>query len=169
MNVSAKISTVLAAATVVAVGLGACGGGAGVRQGDVEADIRAKLGDKTGATIESVTCPKDIPSKPGDGFTCTAFVKAGSTIEVPVTITSGGGFEWDYSGRSRDAKAVAEKVAVQMRTDLNDPGIKVTCPESVVVADGEAFECKAVDTEGLDAQVTVTVDGDKVTYEMVAE
>lgn len=165
---SSKSKLVFVALAAAAV-LAACGGGAGVRQSDVEADIRAKLGDKTGASIESVTCPQEIPSKPGDGFSCTAFVKAGSVIEVPVTITTGGGFEWDYAGRSRDVAAISEKVAGLMRTELDDPGIKLACPESVVVADGDSFECKATDTEGSEAEVIVTVDGDEVTWEMVAE
>lgn len=158
----------LVAAMLLAASLAGCGGG-GISPDDVEADISSRLGNEVGATIEDVRCPESIPSKPGETFTCTAFVKGGAPIEVPVTVSAGASFEWHVDATSRAGADVVAKVQPQMRDQLNDPGLTLSCPETTVVADGGQIDCTAVDSQGLQEPVTVEVHGDEYQWEVLGD
>lgn len=147
--------------------LSGCGGG--IAASDVAADISSRLGNEINATVEDVRCPDSIPSEPGDTFECTAFVRGGTPLEVPVTITTGGSFEWKIEARARSGAEVVAKVQPLMREELNDAGLTLTCPDMAVVADGDEIDCSAVDSEGVQEPVTVVVRGDDYEWQVVAE
>lgn len=159
------LATVLTAA---ALGLAACGGG-GIKPADVEADIASRLGNQVDAQVEQVHCPDPIPSKPGDTFTCTAFIRGGTPLEVPVTVSAGANFDWQVVARSHSGAEVVAKVQPEMRDQLNDPGLQLTCPETAVVADGDTIDCTAVDSQGLQEPVTVQARGDGYQWEVLAD
>lgn len=156
------------AVTAAALGIAACGGG-GINRSDVESDISSRLGTEVGARIEQVHCPDSIPSKPGDTFSCTAFISGGSPLEVPVTVNAGASFEWHVEARSHAGADVVAKVQPQMRSELNDPGLQLTCPETAVVAEGDTIDCLAVDSQGLQEPVAVQVHGDSYQWELTGD
>lgn len=166
---SGKPRTTLAAlCAAAALALTSCGGG-GIAPGDVAADISSRLGTEVNATIEDVRCPDTIPSNPGDTFECTAFIRGGAPLLVPVTITAGGNFEWKVEARARSGADVVAKVQPLMREELNDAGLKLTCPDTTVAAEGDEFDCTAVDSEGIQESVTVVVRGDGYEWQVVSE
>lgn len=155
------------ACTAIALGIAACGGG--INRSDVEDDIASRLGAEVGAKVDEVHCPDSIPSKPGDTFTCTAFVAGGALLEVPVTVSAGANFDWSVEARSRAGTDVVAKVEPEMRLELNDPGLELTCPETAVVAEGDTIECMAVDSQGLQEPVAVQVHGDSYQWELLGD
>ena len=60
-----------------------------------ESEIRRALGDQTGATVKSVSCPDSVTAKKGDRFTCRALASDNSKIPIRVTQVDGdGGLRW---------------------------------------------------------------------------
>lgn len=158
----------VALALAVVLVLAACGSG-GTGADDIEADISSTLGTQVGVSIQDVQCPDSIPSKPGATFTCTAFVKGGAPIEVPVTVGTGATFEWKVEASSHSGADVVAKVQPQMREELNDPGLKLTCPDNTVVSDGGTIDCTAVDSQGLQESVAVEVNGADYLWQVVGD
>lgn len=158
-----------AAGLVVVAALVLAGCGGGISTDDVESDITSRLGAQVGAGVQDVQCPDTIPSKQGATFTCMAFVKGGAPIEVPVTVGAGATFEWRVEATSRAGADVVAKVQPQMRSELNDSGLKLTCPDTTVVVEGGTIDCTAVDSQGLQESVAVEVSGDEYRWQVVGD
>jgi hypothetical protein len=103
--------------------------------------IRDAVAEQIQSRVASVTCPEDVKQEKGRRFTCAVTGSDGSQGDANVTQREGGGLSISAPFLNvREAEAVmAEQIGKQATLE----GVKVSCPEIVVVTKGELFTCKA--------------------------
>jgi Domain of unknown function (DUF4333) len=128
----------LIAGLAAAVALGGCSTEIDAAKGEklISKAVKAQVG----ARIRTVTCPEGLKARKGATFRCTVTGADGSKGDVVVT-------ERDDKGKvSIDApflhvREVEEQVSADLREKVGDD-VTVTCPEIVVVAEGDRFTCR---------------------------
>jgi hypothetical protein len=127
----------------------------------LEKEIAATIEDKTGAEVESVTCPKERTLKKGDEFTCKVDFEGGGDAKVAAEQTSDTG---DVSFKLKGAVIVPKRLEKKISKGLEEQGfsnIKVDCGKKVRMAkEDDTFTCKATDPQGVTRTLAVTVTDD---------
>jgi len=109
--------------------------------GKGETFIRGVVTKQIGAKVRSVSCPDDIKTEKGGRFTCQVTGTDGSEGGVNVR-------QSDDEGNVRvDAPFLrvrdAEQVIDEQITQRGKTTTTIACPEIIVVAKGERFDCTA--------------------------
>jgi len=123
-----------------------------------ETFIRGVVTDQVGAKVKTVSCPDDVKAVKGDMFECQVTGTDGTKGPVQVTQADAeGNVKVDAPFlHVRDAETViGEQISMRGKTTA-----KIACPEIVIVAKGEKFDCTG-DVGGEDVKLTVTLTDDK--------
>lgn len=155
----------------VAVAAGALLGCGDLDTGEVESDIKEKLGPKNGVIVESVRCPDDRDLDTGDRFTCRARLAGGISSTVVIRQNDDSG---NYEARFKpgtlpvDARALADELK-RRTSEQGDLLRGISCPEGKRQRAGGVVHCNAVDDDGgrRTIRVTFTDDAGSFRYAVV--
>lgn len=147
-----RSGTAILALTVAA----ACSGGDDVR-GSIKSDVRELVAERTGAKVESVTCPEDVELEAGTRFSCAAILEGGATIPVGVEMTGKRAYELDRSALYRWKVETQGMATMRAEWPALDPR-DVRCPPEA--APGATLRCKVVILQGTETDVTVHIDAE---------
>ena len=123
-------------------------------------ELKSGLTSQLGVQIKDVTCPESREIKPADSFECKASGQAGAAIALKVTQNDDqGNVKWEVSASEGllDLKALESQIGAGLH---EQEGLQVTVDCGGKYRETEpakAFDCKATDTEGSPATVTVTM------------
>jgi hypothetical protein len=147
-----KVRLVLIPAACLAVALPGCGsdGGGGtatdasnatIDSSEVEQGIVTDLSTAS-VKVTSAKCPSDIPSDPGQTFTCTVTLSNSATGDVTVSQTSRNNFTYKFKEGS--FQIPGEAVDAQLEKTLASQGFAnttVDCPSNIIIKVGTTVTC----------------------------
>lgn len=135
----------------------ACSGGSDVRDG-IKSEIRERVTQRTGAEVQSVTCPKDVKLEDGARFACAVALPGGAILPIRIAMTGASTYQLDWA--SLDRWKVESQLGAAMRTEW--PGLEprqVQCPAEA--APGATLRCKVAILQGTEIEVTVRIADDR--------
>jgi hypothetical protein len=138
---AAAVRRVTAALPVLAAAALASCGASTVDRGNAERLIRDAVADQIHARVASVRCPADVEQEAGRRFTCVVTGSDGSRGDANVTQREGGGLS--ITAPFLDVREAEAVMTERLATSSKLRGIKVACPEIVVVKKDARFTCKA--------------------------
>lgn len=155
MDARRLLPAVAVAAVVV---LGGCDaevsiGGASADGEELAEEIRAEYEDETGIALTELTC-EDLDAEVGAELSCEGRNARDVELVVGGEVTSVDEGEDDIRYRWTIVRAVApgEVYAAaarrQLEAEVGEPLADLTCPERIVVAEGETVRCELVTTDG---------------------
>jgi hypothetical protein len=139
----------LALAVLAAVALSACGAKE-IDDKKAEDFIAKSVREQVGAEVKSVTCPTGLTAKKGEKFECTVTGSDGTTGKTTVTEKDDQG-NVSVSAPFVHVRNLEEQIAGGVGDQIGASDVTVSCPEIIVGAKGEVFECDA--TSGSDKAV----------------
>lgn len=151
MGRGGRFGMAVAGAAFAAVVMGACSNSLDVAKG--EAEIKKDLQDPSiGLTVESVTCPKDVPVKANTTFVCKVTIKGGDNVDVKVTQKDDqGNVTLDYKNSLFVPDLANIRSALSNATD-------VSCPTAVSLNEGKgALLCTATGPDGTSVKINVPI------------
>ncbi len=157
MATTLRMSGVALAAGALAL-LAATGCSGKIDPAKGEESIRKTLSDPSiGLTVQSVSCPADIPLQKGNVFTCKVTVANGDPVQVKITQKDDeGNVELDYKNSLFVPDIPNMKSAL---TNVED----ITCPSAVALNDGKgSLVCNATGKDGSKAKMTFPIEGGKI-------
>jgi Domain of unknown function (DUF4333) len=167
MKAGAGICSVLAVAAVA--GCGSSGGtssSSGTASGSSRATVdtaQVEEGIKTSLStasvkVSSAKCPSDIPSDPGQTFTCTVTLSNSATGDV--TVTQKGRNNFTYAFKEGSFQIPGAAVDTELEKSLASqgyPNATVNCPSNIIIKVGTTVTCNVSGASGLaSGQVTFT-------------
>jgi hypothetical protein len=156
-----------AAAAIAGCSASVCAGsGCGIDTGKAESSVKTLVANATGADVKSVSCPKSVPFKKGDSFTCTATGADGTTAPVMVTQTDGKG-NVHISAPTLLHTGTASKLIAKGLSNKLKLAVTVKCPDLVSAHRGTTLTCTA--THGKQTRkviVTATDDQGSIDYRL---
>ncbi len=159
----------LAIAAAACIALTSCG--TVVDSTKLEKDIASTIAEKTAGevTVASVTCPEDPPAEKGKSFTCAFVLDDESSGEVTAKVLNeDADVQWDVT---RPASGQAEQV-ISSGYEEQVPEAKVAaveCPDTIKAGKGAETICTIELEDGSTGEVTVTVDGTDVRWEVTKD
>lgn len=131
----APVSAALAAAVALA--------GCGEDRIDIDkttAFVEDAVAKRIGSPVKAVNCPQTVVVEASDSFTCAVIGTDGSKGDARFTQTDDQG-SLTFSAPFLNTKAAERIVRKQLRRRTKDA--TVSCPQIVIVGQGERFRCKA--------------------------
>jgi hypothetical protein len=126
----------------------------------VRESLREDYLERTGAEVENVDCPDEVPRDLGTSFVCTLEVD-GQTLEVVATQTDGDGtIGFSQKQALIEVGAVIAGIQEYAQSELR-VSVTVDCGRrAVAVVDlGGTFDCTATDENGTAVVIRVTAGG----------
>lgn len=131
----------------------------------VEKSIGRGLTDQLGVSVQSVSCPAGRPMKAGDVFSCTARVEDVGRLTVAVTQTDDeGNIHWEVSKTEGllDLRSLESDIRKGLEAKGGGATVRVSCGRRFHgIRVGDAFDCKAEDSDGEKITVQVTMQDDQ--------
>lgn len=123
----------------------------------VEQGIETSLSTSS-VKVTSAKCPADLPSNPGQTFTCTVTLSNGATGDV--TVTQKTRTQFTYAFKEGSFQIPGATVDAQLEKTLASqgyPNTTVTCPSNIIIKVGTTVTCDISGGSGLaTSQVTFT-------------
>lgn len=130
-----------------------------VNPSNVEETLKSFFAQRTGVTMTSISCPKDLQLKAGSLFSCQATAE-NQTFPINVQVRSNQG---DF-GIEVKGLLILSKLQEQIQDTLQQrTGIQITadCGASLrITKAGDTFNCKIRNDQGQSQTVLVTVEDD---------
>ena len=131
-----------------------------------ESFIADSVREQVGARVASVSCPTGITAKKGGTFECTVTGSDGTSGKAKVTMKDDEG-NVAVSAPFIHVRPLAERMAKEISEQVGGSDVELSCPEIVVGAKGETFECDAISgSDKAIVEVTQTDDRGNVDYEL---
>jgi hypothetical protein len=142
---------VIVAAACLAVASAGCGSGGGgtntsarastVDSAQVEQAIEKSLSTSS-VKVTSAKCPNDIPSDPGQTFTCTVTLSNGATGDVTVTQETRNHFTYAFKeGSFQIPGATVDAELEKALATQGYPNTTVNCPSNIIIKVGTTVTC----------------------------
>jgi Domain of unknown function (DUF4333) len=168
MNTGAAMCSVLAVAALAGCGSdGGTNSSAGTATGSdqamvdsaaVEQGIETSLSTSS-VKVSSAKCPNDIPSDPGQTFTCTVTLSNSATGDVTVTQEKGRN-NLTYAFKEGSFQIPGSVVDAELEKSLASqgyPDTTVNCPSNIIIKVGTTVTCDVSGGSGLaSGKVTFT-------------
>ncbi|HEU0317583.1 MAG TPA: DUF4333 domain-containing protein, partial [Solirubrobacteraceae bacterium] len=124
-----------------------------------ERTTRTLIAQQTGASVKSVSCPRNIAERKGATFTCTLTGADGTTATALVTQKDDKG-NVEISAPTLLHTGAAARLIAQRLTSQFAFTVTVRCPDLVNAHRGTKLTCTATDPKGARRPVAVTVTDD---------
>jgi hypothetical protein len=118
--------------------------------------IAKSVREQVGADVKSVSCPSDITAKKGDTFECTVTGADGTSGKAVVTEKDDEG-NVAVSAPFIHVRNLEQQIASGIADQVGG-SVELSCPEIVVGAKGDTFECQV--TAGSDKAVVAVTQTD---------
>lgn len=126
----------------------------------IESGIASEIAEQTGFGVKTVQCPDNVPVKAGEVFTCTVVDDQDSRATVEVTQKDDkGGVTWKLQTLLTSQLISEIQTGIEQQTGTTVESVE--CPQDVVIAAGETFECIVTDDAGNTATVEATQQDDR--------
>lgn len=124
-------------------------------------ELKSGLTSQLGVQIKDVTCPATREIKASDSFECKASGQAGASLTLKVTQSDDkGNVKWELSASEglMDLKGLETQIVAGLK-EQTGLDAKVDCGGAKYreAEPDKSFDCKATDTGGSSATVTVTM------------
>ena len=108
--------------------------------------------------VTSASCPKNIPSKVGQKFTCSVKLSNGGTGKVVVTQSGPNHFTYEFKdGSVQIPGSTADEAVKKQLAHEGAPNAVVNCPSTVIVKVGTTVTCAVSSANGkVNGSVTYT-------------
>src|SRR4051812_3214801 len=171
---TARAALALLAAAIVVVGCGSSSGDpesmsatqasestSMVDSSQVEEGIESSLSTSS-VKVSSAKCPSDIPSDPGQTFTCMVTLSNGATGDVTVTQKTRSQFTYAFKdGSFQIPGATVDAELEKTLASQGYPDTTVTCPSNIIIKVGTTVTCDVSGGSGLaSSEVTFTFTSD---------
>jgi predicted small lipoprotein YifL len=124
----------------------------------VEQGIETSLSTSS-VKVSTVKCPSDIPSNPGQTFTCSVTLTNSATGDVTVTQEKGRN-NFTYAFKEGSFQIPGAAVDAELEKSLASqgyPNTTVNCPSNIIIKVGTTVTCNVSGSSGLaSGQVTFT-------------
>ncbi len=154
---------VAAAALTAGCHVSACAGSgcAGmIDAAKAERTTRTLIAQQTGASVKSVSCPRNIAERRGATFTCAITGADGTTATALVTQKDDKG-NVEISAPTLLHTGAAARLIAERLTSRFKFAVTVRCPDLVDAHRGTKLTCTATDPQGAHRPVAVTVTDDQ--------
>jgi len=123
----------------------------------IEQGIESSLSTSS-VKVSSAKCPSNIPSNPGQTFTCTVTLSNGATGDVTVTQKTRNQFTYAFKeGSFQIPGATVDTELEKTLASQGYPNTTVTCPSNIIIKVGTTVTCDVSGGSGLaTSQVTFT-------------
>ena len=128
-----------------------------VDSAEIEQGIETSLSTSS-VKVTSAMCPADIPSDPGQSFTCTVALSNGATGDVTVTQETKNQFTYAFkAGSFQIPGATVDAQLEKTLASQGYPNTTVTCPSNIIIKVGTTVTCDVSGGSGLaTSEVTFT-------------
>jgi hypothetical protein len=125
-----------------------------------ERTTRTLIARQTGASVRSVSCPRNVAERRGGTFTCTVTGADGTAATALVTQKDDRG-NVEISAPTLLHTGAAARLIAQRLTRRFGFAVAVRCPDLVDAHRGTKLTCTATDPKGAHRPVAVTVTDDQ--------